>query len=150
MALEIILMRKGKWLAPADGVSEQHIAAMKHDEVVTATIRRQRNPRHHRLFFALLNIVFQNQTRYPTLEHLLDAIKLAIGHYDTMTIGNREIVKLRSISFSKMDQATFGQFFDRVVELVITRILPHTTREDLEAQVYEMIGESPPARIGNA
>ncbi|WP_396271064.1 hypothetical protein [Granulicella paludicola] len=41
---------------------------MKLKETVTATIRRPRNPKHHRKLWALLTVVFENQTGFATKE----------------------------------------------------------------------------------
>ncbi len=46
----------------------------------------------------------------------------------------------KSISFAKMDQTEFDQFFDRTVELVCKHFLPGVRDEDLRREVLEMVG----------
>lgn len=128
-------------LVAADPMSLEALDAMKEGEIVTAKITRPRNPKHHRKFFVLLGIVFEAQDRYPTMEHLLDAIKIGIGHFDTVHLTkNHEVIKTRSISFGSMDQASFEQIYDKVVRLIVTKILPGTDSAELEQQVLEIIG----------
>jgi hypothetical protein len=140
MATEMLLVREGNKLGAAEPTSLDAILAMKHGEVVTATIRRTRNGAHHRKFFALLKVVYDAQDRYATMEHLLDAIKIATGHYEIITITKgREVYKPKSIAFANMGQAAFEQFYDKVVQVVVTKILPNVDRADLEQQVLELL-----------
>jgi hypothetical protein len=143
MATDVLLVREKNGFAAADPTSAEVIQGMKHGEVVTATIRRTRNPRFHRLFWALLNLVFENQDRYTTLEQLLDAVKLNIGYFDLVTIPGKvptQICKLRSISFAKMDETSFRQFFDKAVVFIVADVVPGIDRADLERQVLEIVG----------
>ena len=134
-------MKKGKWLVPADPISQESVDGMRQGEVVACTMRRPRNVGHHRLFFALLNEVFVNQTRYATLDHLLDTIKIGVGHYDSYPLDDgRELVKPKSISFASMDQSSFSQFYSTVVELVCKRILPGIEESDLRNRIEEILG----------
>ncbi len=52
----------------------------------------RRNPGHHRKFFALLDVVFQTQSKFATKDGLLDALKIALGHLMTWRVGGREIL----------------------------------------------------------
>lgn len=143
MAADVLLIREKIGLVAADPASAEIVQAMRLGEVVTATIRRTRNPRFHRLFYGLLNLVFENQNRYATLEQLLDAVKLNIGYYDLATIpGNppTQLVKLRSISFAKLDETGFRQFWDQAVAFIVAEILPGIDKADLERQVLELLG----------
>ena len=80
--------------------------------------------------------------RYATLDHLLDAIKIGVGHYESYYLPDgRELVKPKSISFASMDQSNFRQFYDRVIELICTRILPNTDSEQLKQRIEDIIGE---------
>lgn len=141
MATDVMLVCENRRLVAADPMSLEALDGMREGEIVSAKITRPRNVRHHRKFFALLGIVFEAQDRYPTMEHLLDAIKIAIGHYDTIQLTKtKTVIKTKSISFASMDQAAFEQFYDRVVRLIVTKILPGTDSAELEQQVLEIIG----------
>jgi len=140
MPLEVLLVREGTKLAAADPISAEVIAAIGLREMVTAEIRRQRNPRHHAKLFALLQVVFENQSTFPTVEDLLCAIKLATGLFDTrVTVDGDRYQVPKSISFAAMDQTRFEQWYERAVEVILTRIIPNANRSQLEARVHEIL-----------
>jgi hypothetical protein len=142
MAVEVLLVRDGQRLSAADPLSAEIISEFKHKEVLTATIRRPRNPKHHRKLFALLKVVFEAQSSFATLEQLLSAIKLAVGLFDTgMTIDKVPYVVPKSISFASMDQAQFTVVYDKMVDVILTKIIPNVSRTELEAQVHEILGD---------
>lgn len=143
MATDILLVREGNKLGAAEPWGAEAIEAMHHGEMVTATLRRTRNPGHHRKFFALLNVVYKAQTRYATLEHLLNAVKIATGHYDVCSIEMRgfpvQVCIPKSISFAKMGQTAFEQFYNKAVDFILTEVIPGLDRDDLERQVLEIL-----------
>lgn len=142
MATEMLLVRENNHLSAAEPWSLEAIEAMKSGEIVTAKITRTRNGKHHRKFFVLIGEVFKNQDRYPTMEHLLDAIKIGIGHFDTYQLTKtREVVKTRSISFAKMDQGSFEEFYNNVVTFILAKVLPKMDKADLENRVLEIVGD---------
>lgn len=140
MAVELLMICEKNKLVAADPVGFESLEAMREGEYVTAKLTRTRNPGHHRKFFALLNIVYEAQERFATMEQLLNFVKIATGHCDVMEIiKGKPIYVPRSISFAKMDQAAFEQFYNSVVKLIVTKILPGVDSDDLERQVLEII-----------
>ena len=95
---------------------------------------------HHRKFFALLNVVFENQEKYESVEQLLTIFKIGTGHYETMVMKDGVAYIPKSIAFQKMDQDEFSVFWDKCIKLIVTRILPGITKEDLEREILELIG----------
>lgn len=141
MALDVLLIREGNRLAAYDAVSAEAIDTIKSREIVTATLRRPRNPAHHRKLWALIGAVFENQTAYQTSQELLSAIKLATGLFDTgRTVDGIPYVVPKSISFASMCQHEFEQWYDRAVQVILTKIVPGLSRADLEARVLEILG----------
>ncbi len=140
MAVDLLMICEKNKLVAADPVGFEQLEAMRDGEYVTAKLTRTRNPGHHRKFFALLKIVFDAQERFATMEQLLNFVKIATGHCDIMEIiKGKPIYVPRSISFAKMDQTAFSQFWDKVVHLIVTKILPGVDSKDLEAQVMEIL-----------
>jgi len=178
MATELLMIREKNHLVPLypHGLEDLQKIGLKEEGNVTIT--RPRNIGHHKKFFALLNIVYKAQNRYPTMDHMLDAVKIGIGHYDLVEIKKdnpaylsitdlvddilkkikfpgllcsmitrfcedkpKLIFKLRSISFGNMNQDSFEEFYNEVVKLIITKILPGTDKADLEREVMDMLGE---------
>lgn len=147
MAEEVLLKRKGNTLEAADPTSFEVIQGIGYEEYLVATIRRPRRIRHHRLFFALVHKIFENQDRYATEAQLLNAIKIKTGYYDNqnVTIGGMtfQVFIPRSISFAKLDQTGFEQFYRRVIEFVVTEVIPGLDTDDLRNEILELV-DGPP------
>ncbi len=128
-------------LRPDDTEAEEMVRGIHMNEVVAVVVRRPRNVGHHRKFFALLKKVFENQELYKSEQALLAAIKIATGHCVPLqlTDGQKAFIP-SSISFASMDQAEFEKFWERVVTLVVTKIIPGLRREDLEAEIMDIVG----------
>ena len=140
MAVEVLLVREGSKLAAADPISAEIIANIKLRETVTASIRRPRNPKHHRKLWALLSVVFENQTAFATIEDLLGAIKLATGLFDNgKTVDGIPYVVPQSISFAAMDQNRFEQWYDKALDVILTKIVPGIAKSDLEARINDIL-----------
>lgn len=127
-------------LKPIDAMGEEAIGGIKAGEVVRVEVTRPRNVKHHRKFFALLNVIYPHQTTYPTPEQFRAAITVALGFGESIKLlGGRTIIVPGSISFSKMDQAEFDKFYDRAVELIATKVLPGIDRADVDREVNDIL-----------
>jgi hypothetical protein len=100
-------------LAPADVAGEEALRKVKLGDFVTVEVKKPRNGKHHRLYWALVGIVHHNQDRYETTEQLHSALKIAAGHYELLTMPNGNEYKIpKSIRFDTMDQTEFSAFYD--------------------------------------
>ena len=130
-------------LRPTDEAGEAALRGMANGEIVSIEIKRPRNVKHHRMFWALMTIVWQNvdAERYPTVEDLCAAIKIAAGLRTRIELPNGEVGFIPgSIAFHKMDQAAFGEFYERVCDLIAKHFLPGVTSDELKMEVSQMIG----------
>ena len=145
MAIEVLLRREGKKVVAADSLFAESLASIREHETVTASIRRPRNPKHHRMLFALLNAVFEQQHTFATLQQMLGAIKIATGLFDTgLTIDRIPYVTSRSVSFASMCQSEFEIWYEKAVDVILTKILPGLNRADLDLAVQDILkGNSP-------
>lgn len=140
MSLDVLLIREGQRLAAADPISLECIESIKFKETVTALIRRNRNPSHHKKLWALIAVVFPHQTQYATQHDLLNALKVATGYFETgVTIDGIPFMIPKSISFASMAQTPFEQWYDRVVDVILTRILPAVNRDELTERVNDIL-----------
>ena len=137
---------KGAWrktiggLKPADALAEEVFNGLPLNAEVMAEVTRPRNLGHHKKFFALLKLVYENQETYETMDALLIAFKVALGHYYPVTLKGGQVACIpKSISFAKLDQIAFEAFWDKACNLVVTKFLPGVEREELEAQVMELV-----------
>jgi hypothetical protein len=139
MAVFIAIKKLGS-LRPVDQMGIDAIAKLKEGEQVTVECKRARNGKQHRLYWALMNLIYGQQSRYATLEQMSNAIKCAVGYCDEIeTKGGKVLVIPKSIAFHAMPQDQFAEFFDRVLELVTTKILPNVSDADLRAELELMV-----------
>ncbi len=81
---------------------------------------KPRNLRFHKKFFALLNMVYENQEQYNNIEHLRKDLTISAGYYDLrFNIEGVEVQEAKSISFAKMDDLEFSEFYNRIVDVVV-------------------------------
>lgn len=96
---------------------------MKHikaNDAVEVEIKKPRNIKFHRKFFALIEMVYQNQERYNNKEELRYDLIVASGHYTKrVNLDGEEIEIPDSISFSKMDEIEFNRLYSNVIDVII-------------------------------
>mgnify|MGYP003605637100 CR=1 FL=1 len=103
---------------------------IKVNEPYEFDFKNVRNPKFHRKFFALLNMVFQNQEMYKNIEHLRRQLTIESGYYDlSVTIHGEEIKEPKSISFSNMDNTEFSDFYNAVLATIVTYF--HFDKQDI-------------------
>jgi hypothetical protein len=82
--------------------------------------KNPRNLKFHKKFFALLNLVFENQERYNNLDHLRKDLTISAGYYDLrLNIEGLEIREAKSISFAKMTDTEFSDYYNRIIDVVV-------------------------------
>lgn len=130
-------------LRPADEAGQEALAKIGNGELVTVEVKKSRNIKHHRMFWALMSIVHENldHDRYPTVEDLTAAVKIAAGLRTRIELPNGETGFIPgSIAFAKMDQTAFDAFYNRVCDLICKHFLPGVTNEALREEVEIMTG----------
>ncbi len=82
-------------------------------------VKKSRNIKFHRKFFALLKLVFDNQEMYHNIEDLRHDLTVAAGYYIEGVNIHGEIVKrAKSISFAKMSELEFSEYYDSIIKQV--------------------------------
>lgn len=137
----IVCRKTNGSLQPMDERGEDVLRRIADGDTVTCDVKRPRNIQHHRLFFALLQLVYDNTERFASVDELLDVVKILTGHCRTFRLRDGAEVKIpRSIAFSRMNQDAFNAFFDRAVDAICQEIIPRIDKKALLAEVYEMVG----------
>lgn len=133
---EVILCKRITSLIPIDDEGKEALDGIGQGELIKVKITKARNLKHHKKFFDMLQLVFSNQETYPTLKHLLTAVKLEAGWYEdeAVDVNGKRSYLVKSISFAKMDQVEFNEFYMQSIA-AICRLLPHLNAEDIEHEV---------------
>jgi len=133
-----VLMRKRlAMLEPIDDDGRRLLKRMAPGRVVSVEIKRPRNVLFHRKFFAMLNLILQNQEYYKSVDDLLDVCKLRIGHVKVVQTKRGEERIPKSISFAEMDETAFADFYDRAVDWVVTEVIPCLKKDDRGRELME-------------
>lgn len=147
--MKAMLLKTDKGLrgaTPADQEAwakfRRRLETMKPGTWVRMEWARPRHGKHHRKFFALLNLVAENSETYDTTEKALVAVKLVTGHCDPVIHPETgELLQIpRSISYDAMDQDEFDRFYEAAIDGVLRHILPGMDRDTAD-RLLEMIIE---------
>lgn len=136
-------------LRPVDDAGEEALSKIAQGDLVMVEVKRPRNIKFHRMYWALVTIVWQqlDEYRYPTADDLHAAIKIAAGLRTRIVLPDGTIGFIPgSIAFHKMDATEFAAFFDRVCNLIAKHFLPGVTDAELRAEVETLIGATTPRR----
>ena len=142
--MEVRLTKKDGHFIASDHIAADELRAIAEGEHFTADIKRARNLGHHMKFFAMLGIVYEAQDKYPTSKHLLNAVKIGIGHADLVNLDkNVAYYDPRSINFAQMDQSAFEQFYDKAIMWIVSKKGPlnGADKEEIVQQVMEFLGD---------
>src|SRR5690606_1964863 len=98
------------------------LQAMQAGKQVMVNVHAPRNPRHHRLLFAIYQKLVDGGVWEGDQDSFLDWCKYGTGHVRSSIdhMGNMHYVP-KSIAFESMGQDKFARFFDRVCYLVFHR-----------------------------
>lgn len=137
---EIYAVRKSNCFIPVNDSDLENLKRVKNGEMVKVEIKKPRNIKFHRKFFALLQIVVDNDERYANTNVVLHIMKLKLGHYESIVNTNGKMIYIpKSISFTKMDDTSFGEFYQQAVNKVLSDFLPEWNEEVLEQAVETII-----------
>jgi hypothetical protein len=141
MAVDVRVTRVMGRLVPADKVSADELADLPAGVVLRCQITRPRNPRHHAKYWALISAIFPHQKAYPTRNQLHEQLKKAVGFtVETVNLMTGEIeYEADSMAWDNLDQKGFEEVYERIVEVILTRVLPGVGRRDLDAQVMDIL-----------
>lgn len=140
MAKRIIMQRRGQMLATTDTDGQEVMSMLGRDELVSVMIIRPRNIKHHRKFFKMISEVFKAQSEWNDEDHMLDEIKIELGHCRKRVRKDATISYMpRSISFANMDQSAFELFYNKFLDYCIQVIIPGVNKEDFERHLYSIM-----------
>jgi hypothetical protein len=137
-----VFRRRRRSFVPVDQEGLDLLESVGEERDVVLNIKARRNPKHHRLFFAILKFMVEHTPYFETVEKAKTAIKIATGEVDTYIDpdSGKAFFILRSISWGSMDQSRFSAFYDRAVHVITSRYMPPgTTEESVRAELEAMI-----------
>lgn len=135
MATKALYRRTLQGWVPADPEAEAFMRGFKVGGFARLEGSKPRNVQHHRKFFAMMGIIFENQEHYKSIDELRAALCVAIGHADFVKTPHGIVGIPRSISFASMDQTAFNDFYERAIAWVLEAVIPGLERKGLDEAV---------------
>ena len=109
--MEMLVIKEGMRLYIVDTFAEDF--AKLPNGVYRILLRRDRNPLLHRKFFAILK--GWAEYRGLDLSQALLVLKILGGEVETVEYNGKQIVIPKSISFEKMDEVEFQDFYKKAI-----------------------------------
>jgi len=104
---------------PVYDSDKEAVKKIKAGEDVEIEIKRPRNLAFHRKTFSLFNLVFDNQDHYKNLEELRKDLTIEAGYFTKRyNMHGAEIIEAQSISFASMNQDTFDEYYQRLLDAI--------------------------------
>lgn len=119
---------------------------LKLGSTVLCDIKKPRNYKFHKKFFALIRLTFDNlphplhdKFNIYSEEDMLLSLKLDLGISKIVRIGEHDVFREGSISFAKMDEVEFEGFYHRCINMILHKYLRGTDRQDLLDEIERFI-----------
>ena len=96
------------------------IKKLKVGQEYQCEVKQPRNLKFHKKFFALVNMLFENQEIYNNPDRLRKDLIIEAGLYDEWAdfqgVMQREA---KSISFAKMTENEFSELYSKVIDVIV-------------------------------
>lgn len=115
-----LFIRRPQGFVPADAMAEEAMNKVAVGSTVMLTVRRPRNPAHHRKLFALFHVVLEQTDRWADATVLLEDLKLATGLFETRVsaLTGMPYPVPASISFAAMSQDRFEAWYAKAIRVL--------------------------------
>ena len=136
------MRRENGHLVPTDAVAAEMLAEIPLSTGVMVEIRVPRNIKAFRLAWVLAEIVSQSCDWLIDRETAMDHLKIKARHVRIIhdPVRNTTAIVPKSISFASLSQAGFKRVFDRMINAVITEIIPGMNETELRAELERIVG----------
>ncbi len=98
------------------------IQELSNSEPILLKVKHDRNAKLHNQYFALLNLVYQNQDKFSHFDTMRKILEMKSGYYTMAEFeheGKKHKLALpRSISYDSLSGKGFEELYDKVMETV--------------------------------
>jgi len=122
MSKKIFIVKTNAGLLPADAEAEEVVTRWKVGHSISLTYAPARNPKFHRMIFAIAQTVVTNAPEGSywsgkDAKHFIKAVELTIGMTEEIMDCNGQVhLQAKSIAFENMDDEEFKTLFDPLVK----------------------------------
>lgn len=147
---EIFLTKRHGVLMPSSDADTEKLATFADGETIRADIKSPRNPKFHRKYFALLDVLFnifepeaieyKGQPVVKNRKRFRKDVAIATGHHEMVVNIKGEVrAEAKSISFAAMDESEFAQLYSRTIQYGLAKIAKDKSREQIYNWVAQII-----------
>lgn len=144
----------GDVLIPVDENGKKLVAAVALGEGFSVEIKKARNIKFHRLFFALLNFAFEmwdppesrefrGQKIQKNFDRFREEVLILAGHYEpTYSLDGSLKLEAKSIAFANCDEHEFKTVYSAVLDVVWERIFRQAhfrSKDEVEGVVAQLL-----------
>lgn len=120
--MDIALIKKDNKLEPVYQSDIETIKGLETGREYWFNLKNSRNLKHHRKLFAIIKLFIANTDGKYTTEQVLAWLKIKAGYYNVISVsvkGKKTPFSIPdSISFEKMGQKKFSEFYEHSVILM--------------------------------
>ncbi len=136
-------------LVPVDKETIRFVSKKKEGAILSGEFSEPRNIDFHKKFFSLLDLGYGHFN--PVVKHHDIVLKknkeefrkniiILAGYYKTtFDIYGNVVLHAKSISFGRMKQDEFEKLYQKVIDVLLDKVLTNYTREEAEAAAMELI-----------
>lgn len=127
-------------LIPFDSEACEKLNKLKEGDEVMVDIKKPRNLKFHKKFFAMLTLVLNNQEKIQAStvkqgqERLLYAAMYILKRGEFWG-PEKQHFERESISFASMSEDEFEDFYNEVLDVFLMYFMPKTNKEDFEREL---------------
>lgn len=140
--MNIWLFKKESALYPYSDEDKRKIDKIYKDEPVMVKHVRVRNPKLHRLYFAFMNLCYENlpeslEKNYPSFNAFRKSIEMYAGHYEeTISLKGDRVLIHKSIRYEELDDTAFQELYKNVKAVIGKHFLPNIEDYDREIEMF--------------
>jgi len=125
---------------PYNDAAQEQASKCKLGDVVELKPTRVRNPRFHRLYFAILKLISENSEPHLTPDAALYFAKVGAGCGEWIDTGHKQLFVPGSISFASMDEEAFQVFVQASIPPLCARFMNGTAPDAVIAEAMALAG----------
>ena len=124
-------------LAPFGPEAEAWMDTLKAGQLVEVDITKPRNYEFHKKYFALINYAYENWDieeidAAKNFGRFRDDITILAGYYEKYYRTDGSVrIEAKSISFASMEQQEFDALYSKTLDVLLAKILPSHTQDDV-------------------
>lgn len=134
--MKIALIKHFNGLKAAYNSDLENLKKLKEGVIYEVNIKNPRNLGFHRKFFALINLVYENQEVFDNSEDLRYYLIMKAGFYKKVETPKGEFMFIpKSLKFDKMDNVEFEEVYNGVIKVIEKELL--ITKQDILENIQE-------------